>query len=201
MLAKKLGQLPKIHLEFNMLLFDPVPGNLIISGKLDIFNGTLANQCMDLTHSINLRRVLAIYPYLPLPDLAFHAPIIPSYPTHCEVEEDVTLGCHQGAIFMPTTLSTRLSFLRIKTFFEECGTKFNDILKDQYPISLEDCLSELEQECARQETSTRGAHCQVSTAIVRETEGDYLNYHHISIRQKLGLPILNNPRLLLNIRK
>ena len=44
-----------------------------------------------------IKRVLAIYPCEALPDLAFHAPILPKYPPGADVEEDATLGCHQGA--------------------------------------------------------------------------------------------------------
>jgi len=200
-LIKLLGHRTKAELEINALLFDPVPGNLIISGKLDIFSGTIANQCMDVTGSQNLKRVLSIYPYQPLPDLAFHAPIIPTYPTHCEVEEDVTLGCHQGALYYPTNLQCILSYLRIKDFLEDCGTVFYKQLAEDYPISEELCLGEIEAECQKQITSTRDAHCQTSAVILRDPEGDYLNHYHYHLRQKLGYEVIDDPRYLLHIRK
>ena len=81
-----------------------VPGNLLISATLDHFLGgcfTTARQCMDLGASRNLRRCLAIYPHVPLPSCAFHAPIVPLYPALTEVTELVTLECHQGAFFAP----------------------------------------------------------------------------------------------------
>jgi len=201
MLTKMLASLPKIHLELNILLFDPVPGNLIISGKVDFFNSTLTNQCMDLSESINLRRVLAIYPYIPLPDLAFHAPILPVYPTHCEVEEDVTLGCHQGALFFPNTLETQLSFLRIKTFLSECGTQFLDTIDTNFPISEENCLAQIQEECGKLDSSIRYGHSRDSATIVRQTDGDYLNLHHYHLRMKFGLEVSENPTFLLSIRR
>jgi hypothetical protein len=77
-------------------LFDPVPGNLIATAGLDALlcggRMSIARQCIDLSSSQNLRSVLAIYPYEPLPDFAFHAPILPRYPRGCAVENLVTLG-------------------------------------------------------------------------------------------------------------
>jgi len=185
----------------NILIFDPVPGNLILSGQLDLFSSTLTNQCMDLSESVNLHRVLAIYPYIPLPDLAFHAPILPEYPTHCEVEEDVTLGCHQGALFYPNILETQLSFLRIRTFLSDCGTQFPETIDLQYPISVEDCLAQLQVEIARVEPSIRYSHSRNSATIVRDTQGDYLNFHHYHLRKKMGEDVSENPTFLLKIQR
>jgi len=201
LLIKEFSKIPKIHLEMNTLLFDPVPGNLIISGKVDLFNNTLVNQCMDVSKSINLRRVLALYPYLPLPDLSFHAPIIPIYPTHCEVTEDVTLGCHQGALFFPINLPTRLSYLRIKRFLEHCGTLFDESIDQLYPIPEQYCLNEMEEECLLDLPSRRDAHSERSSVIVRESTGDYLNLYHYELRQKLGLKVTDDPKFLLKIIK
>jgi len=200
-LIKQLAHRTKTELEINSLLFDPVPGNLIISGKIDIFGGTLAKQCMDITDSQNLRRVLAIYPYEPLPDLAFHAPIIPSYPTHCEIEEDVTLGCHQGALLFPSNLQTQLSFLRIKAFMEECGTVFYGHITQDHPVSEENCFYEMEEECNRQISSSRVAHCQTAAVILREPAGTYLNYHHLQLKRKYAPDDEEELRFILHITK
>lgn len=78
------------------MLFDPVPGNQIVTTKLfDPMNFTTANSAIDVTSCTGvLRQVLAIYPYEPLPAITFHAPLLPVYPDrHCQVEEIVTLGC------------------------------------------------------------------------------------------------------------
>ena len=85
------------RLRLNLCVFDPVPGNLVSTAKyLDLFgNVTTANRHIDL-RSCRIVRCLALYPADPLPDLAFHAPLLPDYPKGCEVEEDATLGCHQA---------------------------------------------------------------------------------------------------------
>ena len=73
--------------------------------------------------------MLAIYPYEPLPDLAFHAPLLPKYPDGAAVEEDATLGCHQGAFYPPSNAhpqlmaSCKLSEHRVLAFLETCGVK------------------------------------------------------------------------------
>ena len=85
-----------------------VPGNLVVTTRcygscLPILTST---RSMDLRGAVHLRRVLALYPYQPLPDIAFHAPILCRYPTHegLEVEEDVCMGCHQGSLYMGQSL-------------------------------------------------------------------------------------------------
>ena len=122
LLCKLIGNLKRVSV--NALLFDPVPGNLVLTGTINYF--TLASQCINLSRCKNLSRVLALYPYEPLPDLAFHAPLIGKYPKNCIVEEDVTLGCHQGAMF-PTRVGgfdCALSYVRIRRFLTDCGTVF-----------------------------------------------------------------------------
>lgn len=107
LLAKQLGGIDQFHLETNLLLLDPVPGNMLITSLLDYFNFTLANQAMDLSHSKNLKYVEALYPYLEVGDdsgdivdqllAKLHTPIRPIYPAHCEVREEVILGAHLNA--------------------------------------------------------------------------------------------------------
>jgi hypothetical protein len=107
MLVKKLAHIDRIHLKTNLLLLDPVPGNALLTAKLDMFNQTLTNQVMDVSDSMNLRYVEALYPYLEVGDdsgevldavLAhLHIPIRPAYPTNCEVKEEVILGAHLSA--------------------------------------------------------------------------------------------------------
>lgn len=129
-------------MRLHLLLFDPVPGNQILTTKmLDPMCYTTANSAIDVTSSAGvLRRVLAIYPYEPLPAITFHAPLVPVYPDrHCVVEEVVSLGCmctslssgacsihtftrtgHQGAILCaPNRISCRLSYCMIRPFLQE----------------------------------------------------------------------------------
>eukprot|EP00316_Scyphosphaera_apsteinii_P005590 CAMPEP_0119339464 /NCGR_PEP_ID=MMETSP1333-20130426/98306_1 /TAXON_ID=418940 /ORGANISM="Scyphosphaera apsteinii, Strain RCC1455" /LENGTH=259 /DNA_ID=CAMNT_0007350979 /DNA_START=48 /DNA_END=824 /DNA_ORIENTATION=+ len=133
MLAKQATHADGERLHVSLCLFDPVPGNLICTARwLDLFKKTTVAGCMDLTKCNTLRRILAIYPYEPLPDFAFHAPVLPNYPSSCEVEEDATLGCHQGALyprqdFNPSDvleLACWLSCSRIFNFMQDSGVCF-----------------------------------------------------------------------------
>jgi len=81
-----------MHFRLNILLFDPVPGNLITCTKFcDLcacgfwycrcFHGyNTANSSYDLSKSRILDNVLALYPCKPLPDCICHMPIFPKYP-------------------------------------------------------------------------------------------------------------------------
>ena len=124
-LAQMLHYITPDRLHLQLLLFDPVPGNLIGSSRyLDIFGMNTANSSLDMRKCYNLCDVLALYPYEPLPDLAFHAPVLPQYPPQCTVVEDATLGCHQGALFCSCrSLESRLSYFRIHEWLEKHGTK------------------------------------------------------------------------------
>ena len=102
MLAKRLGGFDPERLSVQLCAFDPVPGNLVCASRyIDLLGLNAANCVLDCSGCRTLRRVLALYPHEPLPDLAFHAPIFPRYPSSdwCEIEEDAVLGCHQGALY------------------------------------------------------------------------------------------------------
>ena len=81
------------NLKLNLLLFDPVPGNLIWTSRLDCCSLYTSTHCYDLKRAQHLRRVLALYPHEPLPDIAFHAPVLPEYPQNCQVGSK--LACPQ----------------------------------------------------------------------------------------------------------
>ncbi|KTD04269.1 hypothetical protein [Fluoribacter gormanii] len=107
MAAIKLAHVDGFHLETNLLLLDPVPGNLFYVPFLDFFNYTLTNNAIDLSGSKNLNYVETLYPYLEVGDdteewvdqvlAKFHIPIRPTYPKHCQVREEVILGAHLKA--------------------------------------------------------------------------------------------------------
>lgn len=124
LLHKRISDINK--LQINLLLFDPVPGNLIWTTKyLDLCSFTTANSAMNLSKCHHIHDILALYPYLPLPDFAFHAPLFPKYPSNChEIIEDACLGCHQGVLFCQPFPECRLSFTRITTWLMQHGTKF-----------------------------------------------------------------------------
>ena len=114
-------------LRLHLLLFDPVPGNQVYTTRyLDPLRVTTGNQAMDVSSSDGiLRRVLAIYPYEPLPAITFHAPLVPRYPASASVYEIASLGCHQGALLCaPNRISCRLSYAMVRGFLvNDCGVK------------------------------------------------------------------------------
>ena len=124
-LAKMLGHLPLDIVEVNLAMLDPVPGNLIVSGEMDFLELTLANQVKDLRECHNLRRVISLYPYVPLEDYTFHGPINPLYPPGTVVEEDVLLGCHSEVENIKSEFA-KLAVPRFRQFMKKCGTMFSE---------------------------------------------------------------------------
>jgi hypothetical protein len=192
MLAKKLAQYPPTHVELNCCLFDPVPGNLITSSSWDLLNQTLARQCMDVSSSKNMANVLAIYTYKPIPDFAFHAPLLPKYPPQAKVEEIVGLGCHQAAMYFPTNdAACLLSFAIIREFLSSHGSSF-DYGKLGLDFDVEkELLEQLEAELVRDKVpTTRFTHSYTHTVIERASASDkfkYLNSYHYKLKLKRGL--------------
>ncbi|KAJ1462273.1 hypothetical protein M885DRAFT_506446 [Pelagophyceae sp. CCMP2097] len=176
------------RIALNMLLFDPVPGDQTWSGfPFTGFYGRDVSDCKCL------ERVVALYPHEPLPDVAFHAPVLIVYPAACRVEEDVTLGCHQGALFATrysshkVHVASNLSFLRIADFLTEVGTRLNLAASFAYQPSAADCLNiyraALEQEAPTRRTLHDGR--GLGRVIVRNRDGQYLNQHHEKLERAL----------------
>mmetsp|Transcript_24257 Transcript_24257/g.56330 ORF Transcript_24257/g.56330 Transcript_24257/m.56330 type:complete len:397 (+) Transcript_24257:156-1346(+) len=174
-----------------MLLFDPVPGNLVNSG----FPWT-KTDAWDLTKCYCLKRVLALYPCEPLPDFTLHAPMLGAYPDGCEVEEDVTLGCHQGALFRTQShassgtmaAASNLSYCRIYEFLQSVGTGLQRNLSGCYHPSRHECLAIFRAELQQERPSTRCAHdhSRKSRFLVRRSAMDrprFLNRHHERLEQ------------------
>ena len=190
-----MADIPAAQCELSLLLFDPVPGDLLTVAQLDLLRLTNTAASGDMSKCACLTRALAIYPYEPLPSCACHAPILCRYPPHCActratsrvgrgmVEEEVTLGCHQGALFThgleapSIDLSCALSFLRIRRWLIECGTPL-----DQRHVDCTVDVSQLEsfcrQRCAvearRSRPSRRASHSAMSmwgASILRNSPG------------------------------
>ena len=101
MLARALEEadLGEGRIALHLCLIDPVPGNLIwVSRLLSPCKTTVTAACLDVSGCTCLRSVLALYPCEPLADCACHAPVLPSYPASCDVEEDATLGLHTDVV-------------------------------------------------------------------------------------------------------
>mmetsp|Transcript_82423 Transcript_82423/g.183098 ORF Transcript_82423/g.183098 Transcript_82423/m.183098 type:complete len:312 (+) Transcript_82423:1-936(+) len=188
-LAQELSDLDIKQMVLNLLLFDPVPGNFIwMSTYLDLGGLMNANQTKDVSSVRNLGRVVVLYPHEPLPSIAVHAPLIAKFPEGCKLEEDVILGCHQGALWFRPQADTCLAFARIRDFLLENGSSLSrggrsaalDVSRNQLAEML---ASELSQNAP----TTRCAHAAVhGTEIVRHPSGQFLNRYHQALLQRLG---------------
>mmetsp|Transcript_108851 Transcript_108851/g.314325 ORF Transcript_108851/g.314325 Transcript_108851/m.314325 type:complete len:333 (+) Transcript_108851:114-1112(+) len=190
-LTQELHDMAPESVLLNLLLFDPVPGNFVFMARfLDWANQMNANLAMDVSSSRILGRVLVLYPYEALPSIAVHAPLIASFPKECAVEQDVILGCHQGALFLRRAPDTCLAFARIRDFLVECGSKLDrgrGNMVAQLDIPDKDLLRMLDQELQIIEPSTRISHAPTpGTTIERFSAGVYLNRSHEALAQKLG---------------
>lgn len=209
-LTKFLARLSKNELVTSILLFDAVPGNLVCTSRfLDCLRCcTTANQCIDVSSSRNLQRVLALYPHEPLCDLAFHAPLLASYPSETIVEEDVTIGCHQGAVYWGTpsygfpaelARSGLVSFERIYTFLLQVGCPLQekqilDFLAHHNYDSMRSlrqaALQILKEEALSRLRSRRIAHSRrgCRSLVLRSPSPPckWLNRHHMQLSGSLG---------------
>eukprot|EP00967_Tisochrysis_lutea_P133025 scaffold232859_cov36-Tisochrysis_lutea.AAC.7 len=202
MLAQRLARLPQqtlSRLVVSLVLFDPVPGNLVTTARyLDLLATvglpgvmTTATGVMDVSYA-PIDRVLALYPHEPLPAIAFHAPILPKYPTCTVVEEEAMLGCHQGALYAPVracghsiAAACRLSAHRLESFLAECGT----VLVEEVPaaaalVSDKICLQDCEDAVAAPpQPSRRVAHSAgvYNGSVNRAPQALLLNRHHLSM--------------------
>lgn len=193
-LADRLSDLDVAKVVLNLLLFDPVPGNLVWCARLDFAGLLNANKAMDISHVRNLAQVLVLYPYEKLPDIAFHAPLLPQFPEGCQVERDVVLGCHQGALFVRQRPECCLSFARIRDFLLEHGSQlkrsssiasFVDLLN----ISDERLADMLDGDLTRSEPASRIAHSMPPGCLIRRYEaGQFLNRSHHLLVARLGRP-------------
>lgn len=191
MLAQRMALLSEQHqqrLHVSLCLYDPVPGNLVTTVRLcDWFGLSTASRVMDVSHT-PIKRVLAIYPYEPLPDLAFHAPLLPKYPDGAAVEEDATLGCHQGAFYPPSNAhpqlmaSCKLSEHRVLAFLETCGVK----LPSKSAACARESCALAEQALRHTIKSSRASHAAGGVgSILRHHRGLLLNRHHRELLTQL----------------
>ena len=190
-LAKMLGDFAKDQLEMNLVLLDAVPGNYVWTAKLDATQATLTNQTLDLSQCKNLNHVLTLYPALPLPAIACHAPLIPIFPSFTKVESEPTPGLHSATQYLnPSTNQITLSpeayiaFIRVKNFFLEHGTQFispfghyrvdGDTFMDDEGLAVcyKKCLDKLTH------PSTRECHSKDPINITIHPHAAYFNAAH-----------------------
>lgn len=195
MLAKQLSSINPDVLDINLALLDPVPGNLITTSTIDPLEISLANKTMDLRECKPLKRVLALYPHIPLPALSFHAPLFSLYPEHTQVEQDAIAGCHAGAqfhnIFGNNILFSNESFItfaRIYTFLKECGSQFKPfpelgIMYSSVEVNqdnLDDALLKVYADVneSLNLVTDRDTHSATDINIKTKEKADFFNVHH-----------------------
>ena len=146
---------------------------------------------------------MALYPYEALPDIAMHAPTLCRYNHKSTlVQEDITLGCHQGALFLPTVtprnhyeVASYLSIRRILDYLEYEGVECR-IPASVFVPSPEECLkvmdvvlkaSRRDVDILRRKTHD---HTGQHRSILRynnngEKQQQWLNKHHEQLVQAI----------------
>lgn len=200
----------------HLCLIDPVPGNLVWLARLSsrwrwlqcyasptiASASTTTSACIDVSDCRCLHGVLALYPCEALADVACHAPVLPTYPLECAVEEDATLGLHTDAIRtreMSVTPDRLLMHVRIRRFFEAHAVPLRtlDSLDGDdeklfgggiggpggSPVEQR-CLAAMDAELGAAETpSLRTAHHATGCgAVERRRQGAVLNHFHRALR-------------------
>ncbi|MDP1602324.1 MAG: hypothetical protein Q8M03_03580 [Legionella sp.] len=208
LLAKKLAAVDPYHLETNLLLLDPVSGNLLTTAKLDILGVTLTNQVLNISESRNLNYVKSLYPYMEVGDdtetvedklLAnFHVPIRPTYPDQALVEEDVILGIHLSAFraFAPAAelfdlveIIKKLSKNIINKFLIRVGAFEGDPspeneLDASYKVQMASWISKLNDIIETVITKDRPLHSEDGSRIQANNEGEFLNREHLALANR-----------------
>lgn len=201
LLAKMLGKFDRDLVEVNLALMDPVPGNLVATSTIDFTHRTLARKAMDVSECRNLNQVLTIYPNTPLHDLDAHAPLIPQYPTNCQVTEEIIPGCHAGAQLVyqngddkifGRNEESNITFNLISRFLVKLGTKFN-FLKSTPSVDQEKemdshLLNAYDKSLATQQKTafSRACHAKSSVAIKTNWPATYLSPLHKKLKQQEG---------------
>mmetsp|Transcript_38842 Transcript_38842/g.93294 ORF Transcript_38842/g.93294 Transcript_38842/m.93294 type:complete len:337 (-) Transcript_38842:2-1012(-) len=203
LLAQMLPQdQPVSQLQLNALLFDPVPGNLVWFARWSL--DTLAQRCKDISSCQHLCNVLALYPCDPLPDLAFHAPVLTTYPktAHCKAREEVLLGCHQGALLSPQRdLSCQAACIRIQEWLLEVGSPYRPCssqFQARGVLTPEAVLQKYDHALRQMvKGSSRSCHSLDGRAeIVKDPEGaEFVNHHHWHLAKKAGRDVPAEPGL------
>lgn len=187
------------RLHINMLAFDPVPGNAITTSRCDWFGISHATSNMDMTNIDVLNHVLLLYPHEPLPDTAFHAPLIPNFSSTTHVVTEVILGCHQGAMWnhgmRDAPLDASLSAALIINFLCSHGTQLDmNIVRLFFSDHPETLLQRLVEENLHETPTTRSTHSQFyNKRIQRCINAPYLNKTHFLLEQESKQATLNTP--------
>lgn len=189
-LAQTLASFGPDALQLNMLLYDPVPGNFIWMARYVDCGGCMnANRCMDVSACRCLGHVLVLYPHEPLPSIAVHAPVLARFPQGCDLEQDVILGCHQGALWLRPDADTCLSFALIRDFLARHGSALDLSRGAARDLALTDeqLVSTLARELSSSAPTDRSTHSPNNrTRIVRRQAGSYLCRYHEALCRRIA---------------
>lgn len=199
LLCQELKNIPKARLTINIASFEPVPVNFIASVNRDLFFGTkttLAARVADLTRCDNIGNMLVLFTNQPLPDIWGFAPILPTLPTTCTLEVDVTPGRHDSAVsfykdgqsVQEQNIESAIVFHRIVEFMQKCGTTFNFELvqlSDNLVSSDSEQLLDLYAELARNTEGNQARSMHLKNSIFTTANKEYLNIYHKKLGQKL----------------
>ncbi|WP_133137507.1 hypothetical protein [Legionella rowbothamii] len=193
-ICQKLKNIPKEQLTISASAFEPVPGNFMRSVYLDKLSGantTLSSQICDLSGCKNLSRLQVLFTCDPLPDIACHGPILPILPTSCEVEVDVTAGCHKSSELFgiynqvfPYNKESAVSFHQIVDFLEQGGLQF-DFSQLKLSNSLQDRSTKNKINLLREievSPTSRSMHfdneIKAKKFISKKSDAIFLNLYH-----------------------
>jgi hypothetical protein len=119
------GEAWKNWLTINLMAIDPVPGNFLTTTRLFNFVGMSHDaKVSNMTGIDLLNRALVIYMVDPLDHSLAHAPSVPQFDDGVCVM-DVSLGCHAGAMALPSSAVVRLTI----------GDSLNQSGLDAFPSS------------------------------------------------------------------
>ena len=126
------------------------------------------------------------------------------YPPTAEVQEDVSLGCHQGALLgpHPRRLACNLSYVRLRRYLAGVGTLFTVRLHNlRFRPTEQACVRAVSEAVLRMRTPGGGTHTSRDShgdgrVIVRNSSGVYLNRFHRLLLANLGPPDMARAALL-----
>lgn len=180
-----LAHVPKIQLDINLLLIDPV-GKTLTPSLFSVFSAGQGTTLPDVSGSRNLSRVLSLY----AASRSVTVPLFPEYPAQCAVEEEVCPGAH-AEIQKMDPVAGRLVYLRSLLFLQECGTSFSASIsldgklfhanRDTQVLAAD--LADIYQffvSCHEEKEvlTQRQGYGQRRVYIAAENSGNYLNTHH-----------------------
>lgn len=137
LLSLLLKQYPRNLVKLNLAVSDPVPGNYLTTFSIDFLKISLGAQTFDLSNCHNIQNVLAIYINETVSNFLPYAPLLPKYPTTCNVTEEILPGDHSDAQIMHdeklkgNNYQSKIAFYLFSNFLKKLGTQFHFSQKNE----------------------------------------------------------------------